>query len=74
MGHQVRMKLSANLAGHKDIEIDVRESSRKLGTLLVSKGNIEWQPAWKSVKKHRLSWSKFAGLMEGEGRPVRSRR
>jgi len=30
----------------KDVEIAVTESaSGKLGTLLVSQGNIEWQPA-----------------------------
>jgi hypothetical protein len=59
---------------HKDVEIVVHESSGKLGTLLISKGNIEWQPSRKSVKKHRLSWEKFAQLMEHEGKPARAKR
>jgi len=38
---------------------------------LISKGNIEWVPANNSVKKRRLSWEKFAQLMESEGKVAR---
>ncbi len=71
MAHQLRLRLNTNLVAHKDLEIDVRQTSGKLGTLLISKGNIEWRPAWKSVKKHRFSRRKFAQLMENEGKQVR---
>jgi hypothetical protein len=71
MAHEVRLKLSTNVVAHKDVEVEVHESSGKLGTLLISKGNIEWRPARKSKKKHRLSWAKFAALMEGEGKAVK---
>lgn len=74
MAHQLRMKLNTNLVAHKDLEIVVRHTSGKLGTLLISRGNIEWRPAWKSVKKHRFSWMQFAKLMENEGKQVKARR
>ena len=71
MAHEVKLRLHTKVVASKDMEIEVRESSGKLGTLLISKGNVEWRPAWKSVKKHRLSWKKFAALMENEGKPVK---
>lgn len=49
------------------IEVAVRSDGSKLGSLLVSKGNIEWLPANKSVNKYRLSWEKFAAVMEEVG-------
>lgn len=73
MAHEVKLKLNTNVVAYKDVEISVRDSSGKLGTLLISKGNIEWRPAWKSVKKHRFSWAQFADLMQG-GKTVRAKR
>jgi hypothetical protein len=74
MAHKVKLRLHTNVVASKDVEIEVHESSGKLGTLLISKGNIEWLPAWKSIKKHRLRWVKFAELMEREGKPTRAKR
>jgi hypothetical protein len=74
MAHEVKLRLHTKVVASKDVEIEVRESSGKLGTLLISKGNIEWKPAWKSVKKHRLTWTKFAALMQGAGKAVRVKR
>jgi len=73
MTHEVRVKLISKIVAHKDLEIEVKEGRSKLGTLLISKGNIEWRPAWKQIKKHRLSWKKFAELMQRRGRTVRSK-
>ena len=71
MAHKVKLKLDTKIiVGPKDFEITVRNSSRKLGTLLISKGNIEWLPSPKSVKKHRFSWTQFAELMQ-EGKAKR---
>jgi hypothetical protein len=50
-----------------DIEFIVREGSSKLGELHVSKGSIEWLPN-NGRYKRRMSWSKFAKLMEQERR------
>ena len=58
------------MVAHKDIEITVNEGG-KLGTLLISRGNIEWRAARKQKKKHRLTWRQFANLMTSEGKPVK---
>ncbi|GAB2587614.1 hypothetical protein GCM10027034_20020 [Ramlibacter solisilvae] len=73
MAHTVKLNLNTNVVNHKDVSIEVSGSNGKLGTLLVSKGNIEWLPSPKSVKKHRLSWAKFAQLMQDQGRPARAK-
>jgi hypothetical protein len=72
MAHIVNLKVNTNVVAHKDVEIAIYEGG-KLGTLLISRGNIEWRPAWKQKKKHRLTWKKFAELMTNEGKPVKKR-
>jgi hypothetical protein len=66
--------LYSKVVAHKDLEVEVKTDGAKLGTLLISKGNIEWRPAWKSVRKHRLNWEQFAMLMQDAGRRVRAKR
>ena len=72
MAHEVRLKLNTNVVAYKDVEVSVRGASGKLGTLLISKGNIEWRPAWKFVRKYRFTWEKFAERMQ-EGKRVRAK-
>ncbi len=55
---------------HKDFEIAVRNDEGKLGTLLISKENLEWLPKGNSVNKRRLSWKEFAEFMDQYGKPV----
>jgi hypothetical protein len=50
---------------YSDVEFAIKSNGRKLGTLLLSKGNVEWIPTGNSVNRHRFSWEKFAELMEG---------
>jgi hypothetical protein len=71
MAHEVTLDIATKFVLHKDVKIEVKTSEGKLGELLVSKGNIEWVPAGNSVNKRRLSWTRFAQLMELEGKPVR---
>lgn len=71
MAHQVTLDISTKFVLHKDVEVEVKKDGHKLGTVLISKGNIEWLPAGHHVNKKRLSWSKFAELMIAEGRDVR---
>ena len=71
MAHEVIANLHSKLVGNKDLEIEVKHDGAKLGTLLISRGNIEWLPANNSVNKHRLTWKKFAEMMEAEGKPAR---
>jgi hypothetical protein len=75
MAHKVRAKIDTKVVAHKDLEILINTSrDGKLGKLLISKGNIEWLPKGNSVRKRRLSWSKFATLFEQEGKVIRTKK
>ena len=78
MAHEVSAKLHTKVVAHKDLEIDVKTISNgkpsKLGTLLISKGNIEWLPKGNFVNKKRLTWMQFATLMEEQGRTVKMKK
>jgi hypothetical protein len=73
MSHEVRVKIDTAVVAHKDLEIVVRSNDGKIGTLLVSKGNIEWLPKGNSVNKHRLSWAQFAKFMEDHGKSAKAK-
>ncbi|HHA2449133.1 hypothetical protein ACSMEB_10980 [Stenotrophomonas maltophilia] len=71
MAHEITMDLATKFVLHKDVELAVRKDGRLLGTALISKGNIEWVPAGNSVNKKRLSWARFAELMQDHGKDVK---
>jgi hypothetical protein len=71
MAHEVTLDISTKFVLHKDVTVEVKKDGRKLGTALISKGNIEWVPTGNSVNKKRLSWAKFAELMVAEGKDVK---
>ncbi len=71
MAHEVTLDIATKFVLHKDVKIEVKTDAGKLGTLLISKGNVEWLPSGNSVNKKRLSWSKFAELMEAQGKAVK---
>lgn len=73
MAHEVKLDINTKFVLHKDVLVEVSNSKGKLGTLMISKGNIEWLPSRKSVNKHRLSWDKFAALMQQQGKPARAK-
>lgn len=73
MAHEVNVKFHTTVVAHRDIKIEVKTDDGKLGTLLISKGNIEWLPKSKSVNKRRLSWQQFADLMEKSGKPAKTK-
>ena len=74
MAYEVRAKINTTIVAHKDLEIVVKTRREgKLGTLLISKGNVEWLPKGNSVNRRQLSWWKLATLMETEGRRVKKR-
>ena len=73
MAHQVKVKLLTNVVGRKDLEIIVKSSSGKLGTLLISKGNIEWLPKSKYVNKKQLTWQQFADAMMKLGKSAKKK-
>ena len=71
MSHEVRARMDTKVVTNKDLEIIVRTNDGKLGTLLISRGNVEWLPKGNHVNKRRLSWQKFAQLMEAQGKPAK---
>lgn len=73
MAHQVTLDIATKFVLNKDVEIEIKKDNRKLGCALISKGNIEWLPAGNHVNKKRMSWTKFAELMNNEGTDVRIR-
>jgi len=73
MSHEVRIKIDTAVVSHKDFEVFVKSDEGKIGTLLISKGNVEWLPTGNSVNKWRLSWAKFAEFMEQHGKRVKTR-
>ena len=74
MANEVSLDINNKFVLHKDVQVEVKTDGKKLGTLLISKGNIEWLPAGNSVNKHRLSWLKFAELMETQGKPAKAKK
>lgn len=77
MAHEVSAKLYTKVVAHKDLEIEVKTTAdgkaSKLGTLLISKGNIEWLPKGNSVNKKRLTWVQFATFIEEQGKTVKAK-
>ena len=73
MAHEVRVRINTAVVAHKDFEVVVKSDQGKIGTLLISKGIIEWLPTGNSVNKRRLSWSRFAEFMEEYGKPAKAK-
>lgn len=71
MAHDIYFTIPQKVALSKDVEFEVVSKAKKLGTLLISKGNVEWVPVNNKINKHRLSWEKFAKVMVANGREVK---
>jgi hypothetical protein len=69
--HEVSFLIPQKFVLAKDVEFHVTSNGARLGKLLISKGNIEWMPAYKSVKKRRLTWEAFDALMRSQGKETR---
>jgi hypothetical protein len=61
--HEVRLtKLGRLEIGSTDVRFSIgSDKDGKLGTLLISKGGIEWRPYKK--QKRNLSWEKFDSII-----------
>ena len=68
MSHEVRLKIHAAVVAHRDFEVVIRTNGGKIGTLLISKGNVEWLPKGNYINKRRLSWGRFGEFMERHGK------
>jgi hypothetical protein len=68
--HEISLKILQGITVlNTDIEVAVRSDGELLGRIRISRGSIDWIPAQKRSAR-RLSWTRFADLMEESGRPV----
>jgi hypothetical protein len=68
--HDIDVTIPAQTVLNKDMEISVRSDGRLFGRLRVSRGSIDWLPANSPISR-RMSWEKFAEVMETSGRKIR---
>ena len=72
MANKVSVSVQAPIpVRHTDIIVRVEKDGGKLGTLLISKGSVEWRPKGTSVNRRVFGWGKFAAIMEEHGRSAR---
>jgi hypothetical protein len=69
MAHKVTFSVPERTLGREDVEFVVEKDGVRFGTLLVSKGAVEWRPTNK-VYRRRMRWDRFDALMRESGRPV----
>ena len=74
MAHKVIFNLPRRELGREDIEFivtltDKSGAGKRFGTLLVSKGAVEWRPTNK-VYRRKLNWTRFDQAMRESGRRV----
>lgn len=65
--HDVYATLPNALLGKMDAFFDIYRDKKKLGTITISKGAIEWYPANAKLPR-TLSWTKFDELMQLNGK------
>ncbi|MFC3207383.1 hypothetical protein [Aquamicrobium soli] len=75
MAHEIHLETNVNQVVNKDVTITVKTGTKaklnKLGSLLISKGNIEWIPAKNSANKYRMSWADLGKLIAENGKQVK---
>lgn len=69
MAHKVTFNLPKRELGREDIVFVVEKNERRFGTLLISKGAVEWRPTNKQYRR-KISWDKFDQLMREIGNRV----
>jgi hypothetical protein len=69
MAHKVTFMLPRRELGREDIVFIIKKDDRRFGTLLISKGAVEWRPTNK-VYRRKISWDKFDQLMREIGNRV----
>jgi hypothetical protein len=63
--HDVYATLPDALMEKRDAFFDIYQDGKKLGTITISKGSIEWYPANAKIPI-RLTWSQFDRLMQSK--------
>ena len=64
--HEINVTVPAQSIKNADMEIVIDADGRRFGRVKISRGSIDWVPANGTVTR-RLSWEKFAQLMDEHG-------
>ena len=64
MAYKVDFEIPEGELGKAAATFEAYVDDKKIGTLKIRKGSIEWIPKWKSKKTRKMNWGKFADLME----------
>jgi hypothetical protein len=71
--HETKLEIRHGITVvNTDVEVEVRADGKRLGTLKVSRGSIDWITSPKQIPR-RLTWEKFAELAETHGSRPRGR-
>ena len=62
MPHRVVFNVPNRNLGKEDILFDVYDDEGKVGALRISKGGVDWRPAWSKLA-YRARWGAFNKLM-----------
>lgn len=63
--HEVKVFLPSIEIGSTDLEIEIRSDAAKLGSLLISKGTIDYKPN-NHLYSISLTWEQFDEIMRGQ--------
>lgn len=69
MAHKVTFNLPRRELGREDVRFVVEKDGTRFGTLLVSKGAVEWRPS-NGKYRRRMRWDKFDQWMREIGNRV----
>lgn len=72
--HDLSLQMQRVLVSSGDLELEVRSGKSKLGELHISKGSVDWRPVNSKGTEYRMTWEKFASVMQENGNPVVAKR
>jgi hypothetical protein len=64
--HEVYFSLPTRSIMNADAEFEIISDGNKLGSLRISRGSLEWQPA-NSPLRLQMGWEKFNEIMREHG-------
>lgn len=67
--HSIAITLPTKPVKNADTTIEIWSGSRKLGTMQISKGSLDWLPAG-AQKRRRITWENLAVLLENPNRSL----
>jgi hypothetical protein len=67
--HDIEMDLPSHKVVNTDVDVVVKSDGRMLGTVMISKGSIDWRPG-RASSLYTMSWERFDALMRDHGRRV----